>query len=84
MKEADPDLIADLDARGLLFRSELYRHAYPHCWRCGTPLLYYAKPSWYIRTTAVKDRMLEVNAGDRLAPRAGAGRALRQVARGQR
>ena len=61
VKEADPDLIADLDARGLLFRSELYHHAYPHCWRCGTPLLYYAKPSWYIRTTAVKDRMLEVN-----------------------
>jgi isoleucyl-tRNA synthetase len=62
VKEADPDLITDLDGRGLLFRSEVYRHAYPHCWRCGTPLLYYAKPSWYIRTTAVKDRMLEVNA----------------------
>ncbi|HTI34628.1 MAG TPA: isoleucine--tRNA ligase, partial [Miltoncostaea sp.] len=62
VKEADPDLIEDLDRRGLLFRSEVYRHAYPHCWRCGTPLLYYAKPSWYIRTTAVKDRMLEINA----------------------
>ncbi|HET6690909.1 MAG TPA: isoleucine--tRNA ligase [Miltoncostaeaceae bacterium] len=61
VKEADPDLIADLDARGLLLRSEVYRHAYPHCWRCGTPLLYYAKPSWYVRTTAVKDRMLEIN-----------------------
>lgn len=63
VKEADPDLVADLDARGRLLRSEVHRHAYPHCWRCGTPLLYYAKPSWYIRTTAVRDRMLELNAG---------------------
>jgi len=63
VKEADPDLVADLDRRGLLFRVETYRHAYPHCWRCGTPLLYYAKPSWFIRTTAVRDRLLEINAG---------------------
>lgn len=63
VKEADPDLVADLDRRGLLLRAETHRHAYPHCWRCGTPLLYYAKPSWYIRTTAVRDRMLELNAG---------------------
>jgi isoleucyl-tRNA synthetase len=61
VKEADPDLIADLRERGLLLRAETYRHQYPHCWRCGTPLLYYAKPSWYIRTTAVVDRMLELN-----------------------
>ena len=48
--------------RGLLLRSEIHHHSYPHCWRCGTPLLYYAKPSWYIRTTDVRDRMLELNA----------------------
>jgi isoleucyl-tRNA synthetase len=63
VKEADPDLIDDLAARGRLLRSEVHHHAYPHCWRCGTPLLYYAKPSWYIRTTAVRDRMLALNAG---------------------
>ncbi len=62
VKEADPDLIDDLAARGLLLRSAIHHHAYPHCWRCGTPLLYYAKPSWYIRTTDVRDRMLELNA----------------------
>ncbi|WP_255293202.1 class I tRNA ligase family protein, partial [Streptomyces niveus] len=52
---------ADLDARGLLFRHVPYEHSYPHCWRCHTALLYYAQPSWYIRTTAVKDRLLEEN-----------------------
>ena len=62
VKEADPDLVADLEARGRLLRAEVHRHSYPHCWRCGTPLIYYAKPSWYIRTTAVRDRMLELNA----------------------
>ena len=50
VKDADPDLIEDLRARGRLLRAERLLHAYPHCWRCGTPLLYYAKPSWYIRT----------------------------------
>jgi isoleucyl-tRNA synthetase len=63
VKDADADLVADLRGRGLLLRAETYHHPYPHCWRCGTPLLYYAKPSWYIRTTAVRDRMLEANAG---------------------
>lgn len=63
VKEADADLVADLESRGRLLRAETYRHAYPHCWRCGTPLLYYAKPSWYIRTTAVRDRLLAINAG---------------------
>ncbi len=62
VKEADHDLIDDLAHRGLLLRSEIHHHSYPHCWRCGTPLLYYAKPSWYIRTTDVRDRMLELNA----------------------
>ncbi|MCB0881527.1 MAG: isoleucine--tRNA ligase [Thermoleophilia bacterium] len=60
-KDADPALIDDLRARGLLYRIQTYTHSYPHCWRCGTPLLYYAKPSWYVRTTAVRDRMLELN-----------------------
>lgn len=60
-KEVDADLIADLRSRGRLLREQVYTHAYPHCWRCSTPLIYYAKPSWYIRTTAVRDRMLELN-----------------------
>jgi isoleucyl-tRNA synthetase len=55
------DLIEDLDKRGLLLREERYEHSYPHCWRCGTPLIYYAKKSWYIRTTAVRERLLAAN-----------------------
>ncbi len=62
VKDADPDLIEDLRSRGRLLRAEEYEHAYPHCWRCGTPLLYYAKPSWYIATSEIKDRMLAGNA----------------------
>jgi isoleucyl-tRNA synthetase len=61
VKDADDDLIADLEARGRLLRSERLLHAYPHCWRCGTPLLYYARASWYIRTTALRDRLLAAN-----------------------
>jgi isoleucyl-tRNA synthetase len=61
VKEADPDIVAALEGRGRLFRAETYEHAYPHCWRCETPLLYYAKSSWYIRTTDVRDRMLAEN-----------------------
>jgi isoleucyl-tRNA synthetase len=61
----DPDvtkaLIADLDSRGLLLREQVYEHAYPHCWRCGTPLLYYAKSSWYIATSQVRDQLLANN-----------------------
>src|SRR5450755_1783998 len=45
----------------LLFRAHPHEHSYPHCWRCGTPLLYYAQPSWYIRTTAIKDELLAEN-----------------------
>ncbi len=60
-KDADKRLIADLDDRGLLFRSEQHEHSYPHCWRCGTVLLYYALPSWYIKTTAIKDQLLAQN-----------------------
>jgi isoleucyl-tRNA synthetase len=54
-------LIADLDKRGLLFREQVYEHSYPHCWRCGTPLIYYAKSSWYVRTSEAKDRLLANN-----------------------
>ncbi len=61
VKEADEDIMADLADRGLLHRREVYRHTYPFCWRCNTPLLYYAKTSWYIRTTAVKDRLVSGN-----------------------
>jgi len=60
-KKADEILTADLAERGLLFRRDPYEHSYPHCWRCHTPLLYYAQPSWYIKTTAVKDALLEQN-----------------------
>jgi isoleucyl-tRNA synthetase len=61
VKDADPDLVEDLRARGLVFRAEEYEHAYPHCWRSGNPLIYYAKRSWYIRTTARRDRLLAAN-----------------------
>ncbi len=54
-------LIDDLEVRGLLFREQVYEHAYPHCWRCGTPLLYYAKSSWYVATSGVRDEMLANN-----------------------
>jgi isoleucyl-tRNA synthetase len=59
--ELTQELLADLDARGLLLRVEDYEHSYPHCWRCGTPLLYYAKPSWYIATTKLRDELLQAN-----------------------
>ncbi len=61
VKDADPDLIEDLRSRGRLLRAETIEHSYPHCWRCGTPLLYYAKPSWYIGTSLIKDRLLASN-----------------------
>ncbi len=60
-KSADKALVDDLRARGLLFRHLAYEHSYPHCWRCHTALIYYAQPSWYIRTTAVKDALLAEN-----------------------
>ncbi len=61
VKEADAVVLADLQARGLLFRQEAYEHNYPHCWRCSTPLLYYAKNSWFVRTTARRSELLEQN-----------------------
>jgi isoleucyl-tRNA synthetase len=60
-KAADPEITADLKSRGLLFRRETYTHSYPHCWRCDTPLLYYARKSWYIRTTAYARDMIAYN-----------------------
>jgi isoleucyl-tRNA synthetase len=60
-KTADKALVRDLEARGLMFRHLAYEHAYPHCWRCHTALLYYAQPSWYVRTTQVKDALLAEN-----------------------
>jgi isoleucyl-tRNA synthetase len=59
--EVTSELIADLDRRGLLFREQVYEHAYPHCWRCGTPLLYYAKSSWFVATSQARDRLLANN-----------------------
>jgi isoleucyl-tRNA synthetase len=60
-KDADEGLTEDLRGRGLLLRGGHFDHSYPHCWRCHTPLLYYALPSWYIRTTRIKDRLLAEN-----------------------
>ncbi|WP_305784072.1 isoleucine--tRNA ligase [Symbioplanes lichenis] len=60
-KSADPALVTDLQARGLLFRELQYEHSYPHCWRCHTHLIYYAQPSWYVRTTAVREQMIREN-----------------------
>ena len=61
VKDADPAIIDDLKPRGLLLGVEPYEHSYPFCWRCDTALLYYAKATWYIRTTAVKDTLLKAN-----------------------
>lgn len=61
VKDADPQIIADLEARGLMFRAESFVHTYPFCWRCSTPLLYYARESWYIRTSARKENLVELN-----------------------
>lgn len=60
-KEADPSIIKDLQNRGLMFRAETYTHTYPFCWRCGTPLLYYAREAWYIRTSQFKERLVGLN-----------------------
>ena len=61
VKDADPEIVAALERSGRLFRATTYEHAYPHCWRCGTPLLYYAKSSWYVRTSEVRERLLANN-----------------------
>jgi isoleucyl-tRNA synthetase len=61
VREADPKIIDALRESGRLFRAGEYRHAYPHCWRCDTPLIYYAKSNWYVRTTEVKGELLAAN-----------------------
>jgi isoleucyl-tRNA synthetase len=61
VKHADRDVIRDLEQRGLMLKSGMIKHTYPFCWRCKTPLLYYAKPSWYIRTTKQKDELIAGN-----------------------
>lgn len=60
-KTADKPLCEDLEKRGILWRLEMHWHSYPHCWRCNTPLIYYAQPSWYIRTTQIKEQLLAQN-----------------------
>ena len=60
-RDANDALLTDLTDRGLLFHQAPYEHSYPHCWRCHTPLMYYALPAWYIRTTAKKDELLAQN-----------------------
>lgn len=61
VKDADPEIISNLRSRWILFKKEQYLHSYPHCWRCASPLLYYARESWYIRTTEYARRMIELN-----------------------
>jgi isoleucyl-tRNA synthetase len=61
VKDADADIITDLESRGLLYRSGIIHHTYPFCWRCEAPVLYYAKDTWYIKTTAVKANLIAGN-----------------------
>ncbi len=61
VKDADPEIIRDLKKRGLMYKSERHEHTYPFCWRCGTPLLYFARDSWFIRSTDYRDKMQELN-----------------------
>ncbi|WP_208813831.1 isoleucine--tRNA ligase [Micromonospora echinofusca] len=60
-KDADPILVKELERRGLLLRALRYEHSYPHCWRCHTPLMYYAQLSWYVRTTQIREELLREN-----------------------
>ena len=60
-KDADEHIVEDMRASGVLFRSELYEHSYPHCWRCGTPLMYYARRDWYIRTSQLREQLFASN-----------------------
>ena len=61
VKDADQGIIDDLKSRGLFFKEEMYEHEYPFCWRCDSPLLYYAKQSWFIKTTAIKEKLIQNN-----------------------
>ncbi len=69
VREVDPEIVKFLKDEGLLYRRESYEHSYPFCWRCDTALLYYARDSWYLKTTAIKDRMIAENAKIRWFPR---------------
>ena len=60
-KDADKTIIRDLIARNLMLKEVAYQHSYPHCWRCKTPLMYYAQPAWYIKTTSIKEKLLSEN-----------------------
>ena len=60
-KDADKVLVKELKSRGVLYKHQPYEHSYPHCWRCHTALIYYAQPSWYIRTTSIKDELIREN-----------------------
>ena len=60
-KKADPEVLKDLEERGLLFSAPKFEHSYPHCWRCDTPLIYYARESWFIKMTAVKEDLIRNN-----------------------
>ncbi len=68
VKDADPGIVADLRARGLLYRSGTYRHTYPFCWRCDSPLLYYARTSWHVAVTRCKEQLLRANEEIRWVP----------------
>ena len=61
VKKADPEVLKDLDSRGLLYDAPKFEHSYPHCWRCDTPLIYYARESWFIKMTAVRDDLIANN-----------------------
>ena len=61
VKDADPVVLKDLDAQGKLFEAPKFEHEYPHCWRCGSPLIYYARDTWFIKMTDVKDRLIANN-----------------------
>src|SRR5690606_17284681 len=90
VKDADPLLVEELRKQNLLYRHTLETHSYPHCWRCSSPLIYMARDSWYIRTTAIRDVMRDNNRqvaphpdGGGPPPGGGSGR-VRRVARAQR
>ncbi len=75
VKDAEPDIIKNLKARGLLYKPEKYTHSYPFCWRCDSPLLYYARPSWYIKTSPFRENLIRANASVKwYPPEIGSGR----------
>jgi isoleucyl-tRNA synthetase len=82
VKKADPEVLKDLDARGQLFDAPKFEHEYPHCWRCDTPLIYYARESWFIKMTAVRDDLVANNKTVNWIPKSiGEGRSISGSAR---